>query len=446
MLNITEPLTAAGSGGFYPTINENLYDNVTYDPTTSGFYADVTGGPYQESCWAPSSVPFAPPPPGRYFFGVMASSGAWYANWSARSIQVVDANGSTTELTSWPDAPYHPSLTLGGLAGPAYDPQTGALKLLAVPRLQSDGFALFPFVYPGGSISVDLEANFSYAFGGPVDGLTTLFFLSDDLVNTSVPDHLNATSPANGTVAFVNRQGLFDAMTAFPLSARPYLGVRWEPGLLWFFNTLGETEEYVVEPEGTFLGALRPTPSTPVVDEPFNLTAQLSSPIAGLQYTYLGLPPGCSTQDQPLLSCTPETTGSFAVRVFVNDSTGDSATAVTALDVVVPPPPPATGTCSTWTCELLQPVYLAALGGGALVLAFLFAVFANRRREGEASETNLIQGLGPAGGTAESADGVPSPEPHKEDRAGTAAPSSPSGPTPEPGPTGGDQGGGAAPD
>lgn len=387
-LNITEPLTEAGTGGFYPVINQDLFDNVTYDPATDGFYAQVSGAPYLEHCWEPSSVPFAPPPPGQYYFGVEASSGAWYANWSARSIEVVDSNGTTTELSSWPSAPYHPSLTLGGLGGPAYNATTGALRLLEVPRLQSDGFALFPFTYGGGSISIDLQANFSYSFGGPVDGLTTLFFLSEGLVNTSVSHDLNVTAPANGSVAFVNREGLFDAMTAFPLSTRPYLAIRWEPGVLWFFGTLGETQEYVVEPDGTFLQGVGAPSAPTVVYHELNLSAQVSSPQAGLQYAYVGLPAGCTTQDLPEISCTPIALGHFDVRVFVNDSGGDSATAWTTVDVVPAPVAPSAPSCSGWTCELIEPGYLALSGGAGLLAAAVVVVLAYRRRSRPSEETH----------------------------------------------------------
>ncbi|MCI4323225.1 MAG: YncE family protein [Thermoplasmata archaeon] len=50
-------------------------------------------------------------------------------------------------------------------------------------------------------------------------------------------------------------------------------------------------------------------------------------------YTYSGLPSGCFTDDSSDLGCTPTTSGLYSIRVTVNDSEGDTATATTALTV-----------------------------------------------------------------------------------------------------------------
>lgn len=51
-------------------------------------------------------------------------------------------------------------------------------------------------------------------------------------------------------------------------------------------------------------------------------------------YTYAGLPVGCITRNASTLNCTPSVSGTYAVRVYVNDSVGDSATATSTLLVV----------------------------------------------------------------------------------------------------------------
>lgn len=54
-----------------------------------------------------------------------------------------------------------------------------------------------------------------------------------------------------------------------------------------------------------------------------------------LTYRYLGLPEGCSSANVTSLACTPIATGTFWVRVFVNDSAGHSTNAT--LELVVEP-------------------------------------------------------------------------------------------------------------
>jgi YVTN family beta-propeller protein len=68
-----------------------------------------------------------------------------------------------------------------------------------------------------------------------------------------------------------------------------------------------------------------------------NLTVAASGGTGTLAFTYTGLPGGCTTQDRATLECSPTSTGSFVVKVFVNDSTGSGSTA--ALPMTVNPPP-----------------------------------------------------------------------------------------------------------
>jgi YVTN family beta-propeller protein len=63
------------------------------------------------------------------------------------------------------------------------------------------------------------------------------------------------------------------------------------------------------------------------------LTVSSSGGAQPLTYTYAGLPSGCSSTDTPTLSCKPTVAGSYTIRVFVNDSRGQSVTATTLLTV-----------------------------------------------------------------------------------------------------------------
>jgi YVTN family beta-propeller protein len=53
-----------------------------------------------------------------------------------------------------------------------------------------------------------------------------------------------------------------------------------------------------------------------------------------LTFTYMGLPPGCTTSNTSSLVCTPTSPGTFNVRIYVNDSAGNSANSTTTLNVV----------------------------------------------------------------------------------------------------------------
>jgi YVTN family beta-propeller protein len=52
-----------------------------------------------------------------------------------------------------------------------------------------------------------------------------------------------------------------------------------------------------------------------------------------LTYTYVDLPAGCASVDSPLDSCEPASTGNFTVRVFINDTRGESVNTTSPLKV-----------------------------------------------------------------------------------------------------------------
>jgi hypothetical protein len=66
------------------------------------------------------------------------------------------------------------------------------------------------------------------------------------------------------------------------------------------------------------------------------LNVSASGGVSYVHYTYTGLPAGCSSANTTSLSCAPTAIGSYTVRVFVNDSVGESASAVTTLKVIAP--------------------------------------------------------------------------------------------------------------
>jgi hypothetical protein len=77
-----------------------------------------------------------------------------------------------------------------------------------------------------------------------------------------------------------------------------------------------------------------PNPTTYGQTTYLNSTATGGAP--SYAYAYTGLPFGCVTANVSSLVCVPDVTGSFTVRVFVNDSAHDSATATVDLTVNTP--------------------------------------------------------------------------------------------------------------
>jgi YVTN family beta-propeller protein len=66
------------------------------------------------------------------------------------------------------------------------------------------------------------------------------------------------------------------------------------------------------------------------------LNVSTSGGTAPFSYTYKDLPRGCATYSSASLSCTPISSGTFNVRVYVNDTEGRSASTTTELTVISP--------------------------------------------------------------------------------------------------------------
>jgi YVTN family beta-propeller protein len=72
------------------------------------------------------------------------------------------------------------------------------------------------------------------------------------------------------------------------------------------------------------------------VGSPTTMNVSAIRGIRPYAFNYTGLPPGCTSSDTSALVCTPTETGSFAIRVNVNDSDGVSASS--KLTLAVNPP------------------------------------------------------------------------------------------------------------
>jgi hypothetical protein len=82
------------------------------------------------------------------------------------------------------------------------------------------------------------------------------------------------------------------------------------------------------------------------VGRPVTLNATVSGGSGPYSYAWSGLPPGCSAGSVPSVTCTPSSTGSFAVTVAVTDSAGHQATSP-AFSLVVNTAPSVTAVRAT---------------------------------------------------------------------------------------------------
>jgi YVTN family beta-propeller protein len=74
-------------------------------------------------------------------------------------------------------------------------------------------------------------------------------------------------------------------------------------------------------------------PNPVIVDQDTTLNVSAYGGYGGLTYTYAGLPPLCYSQNGPSMSCAPGASGTYDVRVYVNDSVGNSASSTAPLYV-----------------------------------------------------------------------------------------------------------------
>ncbi|HUJ77510.1 MAG TPA: PKD domain-containing protein, partial [Thermoplasmata archaeon] len=118
--------------------------------------------------------------------------------------------------------------------------------------------------------------------------------------------------------------------------------------------------------------------SSSQVGRSVELTAQANGGFPAYTYTWTGLPPGCSPSSTDIDACTPAVSGSFTVRIQVNDSAGDEANG-TYLLVVGPAPTSGGGTTSS-PGPISPALAIAIVAGVAAVALVLVAVLWMRRR------------------------------------------------------------------
>lgn len=106
------------------------------------------------------------------------------------------------------------------------------------------------------------------------------------------------------------------------------------------FFTRGPTSVVTVYPDPWINGS-GPIQATVSLDEELVINGTASGGVPPYAYSWSGLPDGCTSLDEPVITCAPRTTGSYEVQVVVTDQAGLHASKT--FGVTVLPPSTSTG-------------------------------------------------------------------------------------------------------
>jgi Kelch motif len=126
-------------------------------------------------------------------------------------------------------------------------------------------------------------------------------------------------------------------------------------------TTVGGSALLTIAPKLT-VTAFYTSPGTPVAGQSFSLIVTAQGGIAPRNYSYLGLPTGCPSENLAKLSCLGTSVGDYFVVVTVTDAVGGLVMDNDTVVVVSP------GTSSTNSLTTLDVILGVAIGGAAVVL------------------------------------------------------------------------------
>jgi hypothetical protein len=115
------------------------------------------------------------------------------------------------------------------------------------------------------------------------------------------------------------------------------------------------------------------SPSSVGAGSGLRISATITGGTPPLSYNYSGLPPGCVTENQSTFECDPSSTGTFAVRLSVQDRVGGRTNGTVNVTV---------GPASSEIFGLSATEELELFGGGAAVVVILVATVLVIRRRG----------------------------------------------------------------
>lgn len=104
----------------------------------------------------------------------------------------------------------------------------------------------------------------------------------------------------------------------------------------------------VVPPPTLVLTSFRVNHPIQTLGLSINFTAVFQGGKSPYTFTYIGLPPGCKTQNSSSLNCTPTVAGNWTVQVVVIDSSSQSVTGNTTVSIIVLPVSPPANPPANW--------------------------------------------------------------------------------------------------
>lgn len=128
------------------------------------------------------------------------------------------------------------------------------------------------------------------------------------------------TSAASAPTHVYDKAGIYSVT----LMLTDYAGARTNSATLAVSVTL---------PPTLVITSVVASPNPVEVNHTTYLNVSVTGGVPPYSFSYLRLPPGCSSSNTSNFSCTPSTTGNFAVNVTVSDSVGESNWSVTHLEV-----------------------------------------------------------------------------------------------------------------
>lgn len=332
-----------------------------YDPTTGDMYVTETVRPYVAVVNATTNSVVGQIPVGVFPSGVVydagngelyvADSGIYVRNPQGfGNISVIDpANASVVQTIFIRGYPWF--LAYDPASGELFETDSNTTEL----KVLSDSTNTVVGSIPLGTESIEGSRDFMDVYDPSVGEVfsTGINYNTISVVNGANPsDAFTAGGTPGNTTLFVNASWNGTVVQSAPIPVE-----------------ITASPVPVISDFGAFPDPLRVNSTTWVNVSAFGGHGSLS-------YGYAGLPAGCSGADTDALACTPSLTGRFQVRVFVNDSAGDSATATTLLDVVPPPTAPTVDSFAATPSTLALGDWTnlsLSVSGGAAPLAFAYA-------------------------------------------------------------------------
>ncbi|MCI4319676.1 MAG: YncE family protein [Thermoplasmata archaeon] len=323
-------------GPFYYTTG------IEYDPTNQQLYVTQANGDSVSIIGTSSTFPVT-----------FTESGLPNpTRWSVQFAGVTNASIAVSLGFRVPNGSY--GFTVGGIAGYTANVTSGSVAVTGAPRSVEIGFspnATGPSFYPVTFTETGLPASHAWyvTLGGSLRGGMT----------TSI-----AFTEPNGSYPFTVE--IVPGFTASPGSGSALVQGR----------AVGEPIAFSAN-ASVFSVSLQAAPSSVVLGASTTLTATPSGGTAPFDFVYTNLPTGCSTANQPTLSCSPSVTGAFTVGVTATDAVGHRANASAGFTVTPVPVGPGTKASSGTTSYVWWIVLVVIL---AVVALFLFLW--SRRRKG----------------------------------------------------------------